>query len=89
MANSETVSEAISETMTDERFSSVNEPENQHESQPVKPVDIRRSAMDLLARREHSRLELARKLHKKFSHYENDTLTYYNCFLCPERIINF
>tara|TARA_B100001093_G_scaffold466915_1_gene485722 strand:+ start:2452 stop:3099 length:648 start_codon:yes stop_codon:yes gene_type:complete len=26
---------------------------------------------------------------KKFSHYENDTLTYYNCFLCPERVINF
>jgi regulatory protein len=66
MANSETVSE----TMTDERFSSVSEPENQHESQPVKPVDIRRSAMDLLARREHSRLELSRKLHKRFSHYE-------------------
>lgn len=70
MANSETVSEAISETMTDERFSSVSESENQHESQPVKPVDIRRSAMDLLARREHSRLELSRKLHKRFSHYE-------------------
>ena len=26
--------------------------------------------MDLLARREHSRLELARKLHKRFSQYE-------------------
>ena len=32
--------------------------------------DIRRSAMDLLARREHSRLELARKLHKRYSEYE-------------------
>lgn len=35
-----------------------------------KPADLRRSAMDSLARREHSRLELARKLHKKFSHYD-------------------
>lgn len=32
--------------------------------------DIRRTAMDLLARREHSRLELARKLHKRYSEYE-------------------
>ena len=32
--------------------------------------DIRRSAMDLLARREHSRLELARKLHRRYSEYE-------------------
>jgi len=74
MANSETVSEAISETMsetmsknkTDENLLSVNGAESQHE----KPVDIRRSAMDLLARREHSRLELARKLNKRFSQYE-------------------
>ena len=32
--------------------------------------DIRRSAMDLLARREHSRLELARKLHRRYSEYD-------------------
>lgn len=31
--------------------------------------DIRRTAMNLLARREHSRLELARKLHKRYSEY--------------------
>ena len=71
MANSETVSKSISGTMTknttDENLSSVNGAESQHE----KPVDIRRSAMDLLARREHSRLELARKLHKRFSQYES------------------
>ena len=52
--------------MTEEPDSTVNGYENQR----YKPVDIRRSAMDLLARREHSRLELARKLHKKFSQYE-------------------
>ena len=33
----------------------------------ISPVDIRRAAMDMLARREHSRLELARKLGRKFS----------------------
>lgn len=32
--------------------------------------DIRRAGMNLLARREHSRLELARKLHRRFSEYE-------------------
>lgn len=32
--------------------------------------DIRRSAMNLLARREHSRLEIARKLHRRYSEYE-------------------
>lgn len=38
---------------------------------PVSDVrDIRRSAMDLLARREHSRVELARKLHRRYSDYE-------------------
>jgi regulatory protein len=30
------------------------------------PADVRRAAMDLLARREHTRKELARKLSKKF-----------------------
>ena len=60
MANSETMSERTSNNMTDENFSPVAGAESHHE----KPVDIRRSAMDLLARREHSRLELARKLHK-------------------------
>ena len=33
----------------------------------ISPVDIRRAAMDMLARREHSRLELTRKLGRKFS----------------------
>lgn len=33
--------------------------------------DIRRSAMDLLARREHSILELSQKLTKKFGHEED------------------
>lgn len=33
-------------------------------------ADIRRKALDLLARREHSRLELSRKLHKKYSDYQ-------------------
>ena len=32
----------------------------------LKPTDIRRAAMDLLARREHSRLELQTKLQKRF-----------------------
>lgn len=31
-------------------------------------VDVRRAAMDLLARREHSRLELSQKLGRKFPH---------------------
>lgn len=31
------------------------------------PADVRRAAMDLLARREHTRKELARKLNRKFS----------------------
>ncbi len=33
----------------------------------LKPTDIRRAAMDLLARREHSRLELLNKLQIRFS----------------------
>ncbi|MCB1644681.1 MAG: regulatory protein RecX [Pseudomonadales bacterium] len=33
----------------------------------VKPSDIRRAAMDLLARREHSRLELHEKLSRRFA----------------------
>ncbi len=33
---------------------------------PVNPADIRRSAMDLLARREHSGEELTRKLRRRF-----------------------
>ena len=36
----------------------------------TKATDIRRSAMNLLARREHSRLELARKLHRRYSEYD-------------------
>lgn len=32
----------------------------------IQPVDIRRAAMDLLARREHSRLELQQKLVRRF-----------------------
>ena len=60
------MSEAIVKKSADEELKSVNITESQHE----KPVDIRRLAMDLLARREHSRLELARKLHKRFSQYE-------------------
>ena len=36
---------------------------------PASEVDIRRKAMDLLARREHSRVELARKLHGRFSEF--------------------
>ncbi len=35
-------------------------------STPPGPNDVRRAAMDLLARREHTRKELARKLSKKF-----------------------
>ena len=46
----------------------------EHEERAVAPSsnikDIRRSAMDLLARREHSRLELARKLHRRYSEYD-------------------
>ena len=42
----------------------------QAESSSSNIRDIRRSAMDLLARREHSRLELARKLHRRYSEYE-------------------
>ncbi|MEE3239778.1 MAG: regulatory protein RecX [Pseudomonadota bacterium] len=56
----------MSKNTKDENLSSFNGAKSQHEN----PVDIRRSAMDLLARREHSRLELARKLHKRFSQYE-------------------
>ncbi len=37
---------------------------------PVNPVDIRIAAMNLLARREHSRLELERKLKKRFGDHE-------------------
>ena len=37
------------------------------EDEKINVVDIRRKSLDLLARREHSRLELSRKLHKKFS----------------------
>ena len=39
------------------------------EDEEINVVDIRRKSLDLLARREHSRLELSRKLHKKFSEY--------------------
>ena len=39
------------------------------EDERINVVDIRRKSLDLLARREHSRLELSRKLHKKFSDY--------------------
>ena len=39
------------------------------EDERINVVDIRRKSLDLLARREHSRLELSRKLHKKFSEY--------------------
>ncbi len=35
-------------------------------SKPVNPTDVRRAAMDLLARREHSKEELARKLLRRF-----------------------
>ena len=46
----------------------------EHEERAAVPSsnikDIRRSAMDLLARREHSRLELARKLHRRYSEYD-------------------
>jgi regulatory protein len=46
----------------------------EHEERAAAPSsnikDIRRSAMDLLARREHSRLELARKLHRRYSEYD-------------------
>lgn len=35
-------------------------------SKPVNPADIRRSAMDLLARREHSGDELRQKLRRRF-----------------------
>lgn len=35
-------------------------------STPVNPSDVRRAAMDLLARREHGREELARKLLRRF-----------------------
>ena len=70
MADSETVFETNSETTskntTDEKLSAVNGTKSQHQNQ----ADIRRLAMDLLARREHSRLELARKLHKRFHQYE-------------------
>lgn len=37
-----------------------------HSDQAPGPADIRRAAMDLLARREHSRLELRQKLGKRF-----------------------
>lgn len=33
----------------------------------ISPKDVRRAAMDMLARREHSRLELKQKLSRKFS----------------------
>ena len=35
----------------------------------VKPSDVRRAAMDLLARREHSRYELIQKLARRFGEY--------------------
>ena len=56
----------ISESITVEAVSSVNADKKKR----YKSINVRRSAMDLLARREHSRLELARKLHKKFSLYD-------------------
>jgi regulatory protein len=37
---------------------------------PVDPGAIRLAAMDLLARREHSRRELRQKLHKRFPHHD-------------------
>lgn len=46
---------------------------NKHSDDPDRqhtPRDIRRRAMDLLARREHSRMELARKLHRRFSDFD-------------------
>lgn len=38
----------------------------QQENKPASDIDIRRAAMDLLARREHTRRELTEKLCKKF-----------------------
>ena len=43
---------------------------DQADEQRARERDIRRSAMDALARREHSRVQLARKLHGKFSEYD-------------------
>lgn len=40
-------------------------------SQPLNPADVRRAAMDLLARREHSRDELSRKLLRRFQSGED------------------
>ena len=37
----------------------------------IKPADVRRAAMDLLARREHARGELASKLTRKFGGHED------------------
>ena len=39
----------------------------------IRSADIRRAAMDLLARREHSRLELQQKLHKRFADPDRQT----------------
>jgi regulatory protein len=44
-------------------------------SKPVNPTDVRRAAMDLLARREHSKEELARKLLRRFKSAPNSIAT--------------
>jgi len=44
-------------------------------SKSVNSADIRRAAMDLLARREHSRDELARKLQRRFKSDQELTVT--------------
>ena len=41
-----------------------------YDQKKIDIADVRRKALDLLARREHSRLELSRKLHKKYSEYQ-------------------
>lgn len=44
-------------------------------SNPVNPTDVRRAAMDLLARREHSKEELARKLLRRFKSASDSNAT--------------